>query len=84
MNEPSLNFNWPENQNEMYKAFLTNLASDHEYDRILNNLINMSESDWGNIVLQSRESVMAYDPGNTKFVDLMKKLLTSNKKKYKR
>jgi surface carbohydrate biosynthesis protein len=74
MNEPSLNFNWPDNENEMYKAFSTNLASDHEYDRILNNLINISESDWENIVLQSRESIMAYDPGNTKFIDLMKKL----------
>lgn len=73
LHEPSFSFAWPGDK-EKGKYFSTNTPNSQEYYRILNYLINVSEADWSNVVRQSREEIMEYDPGNTKLTGLIKKL----------
>ena len=62
--------------------FWTDETTKQEFDRVMDFALNSSELVWKNTVTKYKEHIMNYDPGNTIFIDLMKKLNVSIKNDY--
>lgn len=64
-------YGWPKNLGKK-GFFYSNLISDKEVKRILNNLINVDRSTWKKIVIKESKSVMEFDYNNSKLKKILK------------
>jgi surface carbohydrate biosynthesis protein len=53
--------------------FWTNNPDPNEYSRILNSLLDLSASEWAAQIQPYTDELMAYRPGNTEFIEILKK-----------
>jgi surface carbohydrate biosynthesis protein len=66
-------FGWPANLSET-GPFWTNRIDILEFERVMNYLMSVGDEEWLKISRFHAEKVMEYDPGNTRFLSLMKQL----------
>lgn len=52
--------------------FWTNKPDHHEYARILDSLLGMSNSEWAALIQPYTEELMAFRPGNNEFIQMLK------------
>jgi surface carbohydrate biosynthesis protein len=78
----SCNFGWPADLPDD-GPFWTSHADEHEFERVMDYITSVSDEDWE----QTRQSyvpdLMEYDPGNTRFLKLMRKIEVPLKQEYK-
>ena len=53
-------------------AFWTNFPDPNEYTRILDAMLEMSEAEWADQIQPYTEDLMAYRPGNTAFIQMLR------------
>ena len=51
--------------------FWTNIADESEFERVIRNVQSLSDSDWATIIRPYNEQMMAYQPDNHEFVNLL-------------
>jgi surface carbohydrate biosynthesis protein len=49
----------------------TNIADESEFERVIRNVQSLSDSDWATIIRPYNEQMMAYQPDNHEFVNLL-------------
>ena len=72
-NDSTAKFGWPGTLPES-GPFWTNRADESTFERILDYLVSVSGADWEKTRAAVVPDLMEYDPGNTRFLSLMRKL----------
>lgn len=54
--------------------FWTNRVDTKRWSDIMNNIVQVSELDWNNLLKAQLDEIITHDPGNTKFVKLLNEL----------
>ena len=52
--------------------FWTNLANDSEFERVIGSIQSMSDAQWASAISPYNEVLMAYQPGNTAFIQMLR------------
>lgn len=52
--------------------FWTNLANDSEFERVIESVQSMSDAQWASAISPYNEVLMAYQPGNTAFIQMLR------------
>ena len=73
LDDPAAKFGWPEKFPDN-GPFWTNYADENEFERVLNYLTSVSNTDWEKTYQQYIPSLMEYDPGNTRLIALLREL----------
>ena len=55
---------------EYFEAF-----SNKEFEKILDNIISLPKKDWENLLEKYQNKLLNYDPGNSKFKNILNKVL---------
>ncbi|AXX16242.1 LA_1612 family putative O-antigen biosynthesis protein [Leptospira borgpetersenii] len=71
--DPSRKFAWPADYPES-GPFWTNKMDVSEFERVMDYITQVSDEDWEAARLKYVKDLMEYDPGNSQFISLMKKL----------
>jgi surface carbohydrate biosynthesis protein len=66
-------FGWPADFGKSGE-FWTSINKENEFERVMNYLTNVSDLEWQNTIAKYIPVLMDYDPGNRKFIELMKKI----------
>ena len=74
LSQPQLKFGWPSIFNEE-GPFWSNFFSEEKFVEILDNIINLPENDWDNLLKEYQDKLLSYDPGNSKFKNIVNKVL---------
>ena len=69
----ALNFGWPAELKEE-GPFWTNILSTEEFKRIMDYIVNVNDEEWEEVRIKYIKDLIEYDPGNTKFLRLMKEI----------
>ncbi len=62
--------------------FWTDEITDNEFEKVMNFVVNSNDVIWNSTVDKYKDDLIAYEPGNTKFIDLMKELEVPIKDKF--
>ncbi len=74
LSQPQLKFGWP----SIFKEdgpFWSNFFSEDKFKEILDNIINLPKNDWDNLLKDYQDKLLSYDPGNSKFKNILNKVL---------
>jgi surface carbohydrate biosynthesis protein len=52
--------------------FWTNAANESEFERVIGSIQSMSDAQWASAVSPYNEVLMAYQPGNTAFIQMLR------------
>lgn len=77
----SLNFGWPADLEDK-GPFWTNHADEHEFKRVMDYITTVSDEEWELARRRHVSQLMEYDPGNTRFLKLMKEIGVPLKSEY--
>lgn len=69
----ALNFGWPAKLNDC-GPFWSNILSADEFHRIMEYTLNINNEEWERSMINNMSDFIEYDPGNTKFISLMRDL----------
>ena len=73
LHQASWNFGWPADLPDD-GPFWTNHADEREFERVMTYITNVSDEEWEQTRQRYVPDLMEYDSGNTRFVNLMRKL----------
>ena len=68
----SSRFGWPDLPEKGF--FWTNEFKISEFDRVTNNVVGATDAEWKDICDKYVTGLIEYDPGNGKFLSIMRKL----------
>lgn len=77
----SRNFGWPADLQDK-GPFWTNHADEHEFKRVMDYITTVSDEEWELARRRHVSQLMEYDPGNTRFLKLMKEIGVPLKSEY--
>ena len=75
------NFGWPADLPNN-GLFWTNNQSEMEFQRVMDYLSSVNSEDWRQTCQLYASELMEFDPGNTRFINLLDQLLTKSGSKY--
>jgi surface carbohydrate biosynthesis protein len=52
--------------------FWTNAANESEFERVIRSVQSMSDAQWASTISPYNEVLMAYQPGNTAFIQMLR------------
>ena len=73
INSPGHDFGWPANIPK-HGPFWTCDKNEMEFERIMNYMLTVNDNEWEGTRKEYISQLIEYDPGNTKFLKLMKEL----------
>ena len=73
LSDASRNYGWPTDLPDN-GPFWTNDADEREFERVMTYITNVSDEEWESDRLRYVPDLMEYDSGNTRFLNLMRKL----------
>jgi len=77
----SCNFGWPADI-PLSGPFWTNDTDEHEFKRVMDYITSVSDDEWEQTRRRYVTELMEYDPGNTRFVKLMREIGVPLKREY--
>lgn len=75
------NFGWPADLPDS-GPFWTNNADEHEFKRVMDYITTVSDEEWEKTRRRYVPELMEYDPGNTRFIKLMREIGVPLKEEY--
>ena len=75
------NFGWPANRPDN-GPFWTNHADEGEFERVMDYITTVNDEEWDKTRQQYIPDLMEYDPGNTRFLKLMREIGVPLKREY--
>ena len=76
INSNACDFGWPAKVDDN-GPFWTNTINAEEFNRIMDYVLHVDDDEWEKVLLKFTADLITYDPGNTKFLNLMKVLQVS-------
>jgi len=74
LSHPQLKFGWPSSFEEE-GPFWSNFFTENKFEKILDNIISLPKKDWENLLEKYQDKLLNYDPGNTKFKNILNEVL---------
>ena len=78
----SRNFGWPADLPDK-GPFWTNYADEREVKRVMDYITSVNDEEWGQIRQRYVSELMEYDPGNTRFLKLMREIGVPLRREYR-
>ena len=79
INREDRKFGWP-NAIPNNGPFWTNQEDYYQFQQIMNYLNTVSDEEWKEICQYYAEKLMVFDPGNTRFINLLDQILNDSSK----